>query len=107
MNSRIHEEDRFPSDPDERIEVGMTFGWRQNGRRAVSTGLAPAYYAVYIQQLDIHEARNQLHMDLQALGEWDLPDPSTSLVCLRRADETWEELAEVEPHGLDPWPELV
>lgn len=85
-------EDRFPSDPDLAIEVGIVIPSRHNGRRALSTRLAPCYYACYIYRVDVHQEVVKVH--IEALGEWDLVSPQQSLFCLLVGKrETWEDVA--------------
>ena len=87
---------RFPSDPDQVIDIGITIPWRQNGRRALSTGLQPAYYACYLYQVTIHNNLDELRLYVQALGEWDLASPEQSLFCLLEPNESWDQLAAIE-----------
>jgi hypothetical protein len=82
-----------------RIPIAMTLPWRNNGRRAISTGLTPAYYAIYLHEIEIcHETDEyaELKLYLQALGEWDLPSPDSSLFAVLREGETWQDVAQAE-----------
>lgn len=91
-----NESDRFPSDPDQVVPIAKVIPWRKNGRRAFSTGLAPAYYGCYLYKMDIHFQSDQLRLHLQTLGEWDLPSPQQSLFCLLNSNENWHDLAATE-----------
>ena len=93
------DDDRFPTDPDEVIPIGKVIPWRGNGRRAVTTGLQPAYYGCYLYKMDVHLGSNQLKLYLQAMGEWNLPSPEQSLFCLVKRGETWNEIAQAERKG--------
>lgn len=83
------------------IPVNKVFPWRNNGRRTISTGGAPAYYGVYLHELQV--LPSAIWCKLMALGEWNLPSPSTTLFCIREGNyddpesgETWKYLAEQE-----------
>ena len=83
------------------IPVNKVFPWRNNGRRTISTGGAPAYYGVYLHELQV--LPSAIWCKLIALGEWNLPSPETTLFCIRdgnyddpEAGETWKTLAEQE-----------
>lgn len=93
------------------LPVGKTIPWRHNGSRALSTGLARAYYAVFIEEIEVMfgggidkktglEKPREIRIHLQALGEWDLPHPATSLFCILDAastkKDTWAEAAAQE-----------
>lgn len=81
------------------IPLQMTLPWRNNGRRCISTALQPAYYAVYLYEIEVDDSTAQdpeLRLHLQAIGEWDLPSPDTSLFAALRPGEDWEEVARME-----------
>lgn len=81
------------------IPMQMTVPWRNNGRRCISTALQPAYYAVYIYEIEVDDStanEPQLRLHVQALGEYDLAHPEQSLFGIFRAQEEWEDVARQE-----------
>lgn len=84
------------------IPLQMTLPWRNNGRRCLSTALQPAYYAVYLYEIEVDDStanEPQLRLHIQALGEYDLPHPEQSLFAILRAEEEWEAVARRERHA--------
>ena len=85
------------------IPLQMTLPWRHNGRRCISTGLAPAYYAVYLYEIEVDDSTDsqpELRLHMQAIGEWDLPHPGEQcLMSVLRAGEDWETVAKLERKG--------
>ena len=81
------------------IPLQMTVPWRNNGRRCLSTALQPAYYAVYLYEMEVDDNTNnqpQLRLHIQALGEYDLAHPATSLFAILRHGEEWDAVAALE-----------
>ena len=81
------------------IPMQMTVPWRHNGRRCISTALQPAYYAVYLYEIEVDDstaAEPQLRLHIQALGEYDLAHPGCSLFGILRQGEEWETIAQQE-----------
>lgn len=81
------------------IPLQMTIPWRNNGRRCLSTALQPAYYAVYLYNIEVDDStakEPQLCLHIQALGEYDLVHPDTSLFGILRQGETWDTAAQQE-----------
>lgn len=82
------------------IPLQMTLPWKHNGRRCISTALQPAYYAVYLFEIEVDDStatQPELRLHLQCIGEWDLPHPGThTLFTILRPGEDWNDVARLE-----------
>lgn len=85
------------------IPIQITVPWRHNGRRCLSTGLQPGYYAVYLFEMEVDDSTDEdpeLRLHIQAIGEWDLPHPGEQcLMSVMRHGEDWETIAQQERKG--------
>lgn len=100
------EETEEEDEPDRVIGVQKSLPCKWNGRRTLATGFKPAFYACFVDRVEVYSSNNnkssttceQLRVYLQALGEYNLANPAESLFCLVNTtrQETWASLAQAE-----------
>lgn len=93
-----------------RVPVCKTIPRKHSGSRCVATGFAKAYYAVFVEEIQIvlykpltaHDPDGLVRISIQALGEWDLGNAAESLFCVVDPDDgssSWTVLAQAARKG--------
>ena len=93
-----------------RVPVCKTIPWKHSGERCIATGLAKAYYAIFVQEIQVilykpltaHDPDGLVRIEIQALGEWDLGKAAESLFCVVDPDDasaSWNVLAQAARKG--------